>query len=118
MIKQHTLIGLVYVYLPLTISQKFNVIGFDISSKRIVDLRPAMILLMKFFNEISNKNLIYTSSLKDIARQAYCIKRHQLILTMNQISSLFKMLQKCKGIKKNDLVIYESTVYPGMTREI
>ena len=118
-------IGLGYVGLPLAIefSKKFNVIGFDISSKRIADLKTGNDITNEVpSNEISNKNLIYTSSLKDIAESDVFIVCVPTPIDINNepdiqpIQDATKMIAKV--LKKNDLVIYESTVYPGMTREI
>ena len=121
-----SIIGLGYVGLPLAISfaKKFDVIGFDTNKNRINKLKKGIDETL----EISKKKLSQTKNLKftnDIneLKIANCY-----IITvptpidkfkkpdLKYLISASKLVGVC--LKKNDLVIYESTVYPGATEEI
>ncbi len=121
-----SIIGLGYVGLPLAIefSKKQKVIGFDINKKRITDLKNGH----DNTNEISDselrlvKNLTYSSNIDSIKNCKYFI-----ITIPTPVDSLnkpdlkpLKKASKTVGniLKKNDIVIYESTVYPGATEEV
>ncbi len=118
-------IGLGYVGLPLALAlaKKFpEVYGFDINEKRIADLKAANDATGETETaELKNTKLKITSSLQDIARCTFYIvsvptpidDRRQPDLTPLQKSS------ETVGslLKIGDVVVYESTVYPGVTEE-
>tara|TARA_B100001093_G_C26851879_1_gene1025492 strand:+ start:942 stop:2228 length:1287 start_codon:yes stop_codon:yes gene_type:complete len=121
-----SVIGLGYVGLPLAIefSKKQKVIGFDINKKRIDDLING--------NDITNetskselnslKNLKYTSRPNDIQNcKIYIITIPTPVDNFNKPDlAPLKKASKLVGrvLKKNNIVIYESTVYPGATEEV
>lgn len=118
-------IGLGYVGLPLAVSfaNKFKVIGFDKNSERIDEL-------LKFHDrtgEISRSelkkkgNIKYTSDTKDLSiANIYIVTVPTPVKNKNPDLSHLKNATKIisKYIKKNDYVIYESTVYPGVTETL
>ena len=119
-------IGQGYVGLPLAIEfgKKYSTFGFDIDSNRIDDLKKGI----DYTNEAnydqlrSAKKLTFSSNINDIK---YC---NTYIVTVPTPIDEFKtpdlnpLKDACEmlgGIlAKNDIVIYESTVYPGCTEEI
>ena len=119
-------IGLGYVGLPLAVafSNKFKVTGYDINLHRIENLKKNN----DFTKEISKislkkaKNLKFTSKLREISDCNIYIITVPTPIYRNKKPNL-KLLIKASNdvgrvIKKNDLIIYESTVYPGVTEEV
>ncbi len=119
-------IGLGYVGLPLSIRMglKFSVIGYDIDKNRIQQLKKNI----DTTNEITKKelkdkkNLIFTNSISDLNKcNFYIVTLPTPINNKNKPDlSIIKRATKnlSKYINKNDIVVYESTVYPGVTEEI
>ena len=119
------IIGLGYVGLPLVLefAKKKNIIGFDISKKRIDELNSYIDSNLEFNKEDfkSSNQINFTYKKKDL-KSANCF-----IITvptpvdkfkkpdLNPILTASKMIGKV--IKKGDIVIYESTVYPGCVEE-
>ncbi len=119
-------IGLGYVGLPLAIefSKKYKVIGFDIKQKRIQELSDSFDVT----SEVSTrklklaKYLKYTDNVNEIKDcTIYIIAIPTPINSQNKpnlkpLKNASKLIGKV--LKKNDIVIYESTVFPGATEEI
>ena len=121
-----SVIGLGYVGLPLAIefSKHYNVTGFDIDEERINELSNDFDRTDEVTPQTlkHSKNIIYTSD-KDKIKDSnvYIItvptpvdhfKKPNLSFLKSATASIGEIL------KKNDIVIYESTVYPGCTEEI
>ncbi|MDT0556012.1 nucleotide sugar dehydrogenase [Patiriisocius hiemis] len=125
------IIGLGYVGLPLAVAfaKKYNVIGFDINLKRVKELNNADDFTLEVSKEeleevLSTKEigLKVTATLDDIKEATVFIvtvptptnKYNQPVLIPLEKSS------ESVGsvLKKGDTVIYESTVYPGVTEDI
>jgi UDP-N-acetyl-D-galactosamine dehydrogenase len=118
-------IGLGYVGLPLAIefAKKRAVIGFDLNKRRVNELNSGIDTNLEFKKKHLNKikKLKYTSDIKDLkSSNCYIIcvptpidkfKKPDLKLILKASEIIGKI------IKKKDLVIYESTVYPGCTEE-
>ncbi len=119
------IIGLGYVGLPLAVEfgKKRPVVGFDINQKRIDELKSGNdFTLETTAEELRNAKLLtYTTNLEDL-RDCTCFivtvptpidehKRPDLTPLIKASESVGKVL------KKGDIVIYESTVYPGATEE-
>lgn len=118
-------IGLGYVGLPLAVEfgKKRPVVGFDINTARIAELQSGNDFTLEV-SEVELKEasgLSYTASLNDL-RDCNCFivtvptpidayKRPDLTPLIKASESIGKVL------KKGDIVIYESTVYPGATEE-
>jgi UDP-N-acetyl-D-galactosamine dehydrogenase len=119
------IIGLGYVGLPLAVEfgKKYTVVGFDINEKRIAALQKgADETLQCNLIEIKDaKGLSFTTSLEAIKHCCIYIITVPTPVDENKSPDLKSLLKASKMIgsilKKGDLVIYESTVYPGCTEE-
>lgn len=119
------LIGLGYVGLPLAVEfgKKFNVIGFDINETRVHELKQGNDITLETNSEEIKlaTNLSFTTDLNDIKKcNVYIVTVPTPINQfkspdLTPLLSATKMLGKI--IKKGDIIIYESTVYPGCTEE-
>lgn len=119
------IIGLGYVGLPLAVEfgKKRPVVGFDINKKRIAELKAGNDFTRETTSEElqAAKQLTYTTNLDDLrACNCYIVtvptpideyKRPNLTPLLSASATVGKVL------KKGDIVIYESTVYPGCTEE-
>ena len=120
------IIGLGYVGLPLAteFGKKFPTIGFDINQKRIDELNKGKDIT----NEIDSsdfskaKKLSFTSNSNELRECNYFIVTVPTPIDIDNqpdISALESASQTVgKLLKKDDIVVYESTVYPGLTEEI
>ena len=130
--KNIAVIGLGYVGLPLAIAfaKHFKVIGFDINESRVACLNELVDItheanlpdLSEVLNCVDQKNgLALTSNLSDLAHcNVYIVTVPTPIdhLKRPDLQPLLKASQMIGSVlKKGDLVIYESTVYPGCTEE-
>lgn len=119
-------IGLGYVGLPLAIEfgKLIPVIGFDIDHSRIKDLRSNIDKTLELeSNEIKDsKNLTFSSNPEDISKcNTFIVTVPTPINSFNQpdLNPLINAsLMIGKILKKNDIVIFESTVFPGATEEV
>ena len=119
------IVGLGYVGLPLAIefSKKRSVVGFDIEEKRIKDLKIGIDKNLETTKEElqDNKQLIFTSNEEDLKfANCYIITVPTPIDEFKNpdLKSLLKASETIgKVLKNGDLVIYESTVYPGCVEE-
>ena len=130
-------IGLGYVGLPLAVefAKKYEVIGFDINSKRVEELRKGIdktleitdenltSVLVENANALVNDNigLFPSSNVKDISLATIYIVTVPTPIDKHKKPDLSYLISASKMIatvlKKDDIVIYESTVYPGCTEE-
>ena len=122
--KEITIIGLGYVGLPLAIEfgKKFNVLGFDISKSRVYELKKGLDSNGEFTeNQILQNKIQFTHSEKDVGNSDFYIITVPTPLKKNNEPDLRPLKSASqivgKKIKKGDIVIYESTVYPGCTEE-
>jgi UDP-N-acetyl-D-galactosamine dehydrogenase len=120
-----SVIGLGYVGLPLAVSlsKHFKVIGYDKKSERIKELRNSLDTSKEISSKtLENSSLILTNKTKDLRKSnVYMITVPTPIFKnkLPDLSSLIDVSKKiAKILKKNDLIIYESTVYPGCTDEL
>jgi UDP-N-acetyl-D-galactosamine dehydrogenase len=127
MTKQTTIavIGLGYVGLPLAVEfgKKYKTIGFDINQKRIKELREGVDGTLEVDRDelISSSQLSFSSNVEDLnAANVYIVtvptpvdnhKRPDLTPLVRASTMLGKV------VSKGDVVVYESTVYPGATEE-
>ena len=119
-----SLVGLGYVGLPVAVEfgKTRQVIGFDINQARIAELKQGI----ERTNEVSAQDLaaadiVFTSDANDLKKADFHIiavptpvnkaKQPDLSLLINASKTVGKQL------KKGDIVVYESTVYPGATEE-
>ena len=127
------IIGLGYVGLPLArlLATKYSVVGFDINNGRVKELISGTDTTLEVSNEIlqsvlvektSEKNgLFCTTLLDDIADCNYYIITVPTPVDKNNRPDLTPLVKASETVgavlKKGDIVIYESTVYPGATEE-
>ena len=118
-------IGLGYVGLPLAVEfgKKFSTVGFDINRKRIDELRSGNDFTLEVNSEDLGKatHLIYTTEIEGIKDCNFYIVTVPTPIDDNNAPDL-KPLESAsqsvaKVIQKGDIVVYESTVYPGATEE-
>ena len=120
-------IGLGYVGLPLAyaFSSKYSVVGFDITQKRIDELNSGIDRTLELSEEQvkeSLKNGIkFTNDINEISDSNIYIVTVPTPIDKNKRPDLTPLLKASefigKVLKKDDIVIYESTVYPGATEE-
>lgn len=117
------IIGLGYVGLPILInlSKKYKCIGFDNNSQRINDLSKGIDTFNEFNKKtLLNKSIKFTNSLKIIKNFNLYIVTVPTPILKNKTPDLKHLKNVCnnlsKIIKKKDIVIFESTVYPGLTK--
>ena len=127
------IIGLGYVGLPLArlFATKYSVVGFDINQQRISELNQGIdvtleveeaLLKSALVDKSSNEIGLYCSNqLADIADCNYYIVTVPTPVDKHNkpdLTPLYKASETvAKVLKKGDIVIYESTVYPGVTEE-
>lgn len=127
------IIGLGYVGLPLArlFATKYRVIGFDINKERVEELQKGRdstlevkeAVLQKVLKSNTNisSGLYCTDQVKDIADcNVYIVTVPTPVDPTNRpiLVPLYKSSETVgKVLQKGDLVIYESTVYPGVTEE-
>lgn len=127
------IIGLGYVGLPLArlFATKYNTVGFDINQNRIKELRSGTDSTLEVEDEIlqsvlvdnphQEKGLFVTNQLEDIKDCNYYVITVPTPVDKNHRPDLTPLVKASetvgKVIKKGDIVIYESTVYPGATEE-
>ncbi len=120
------IVGLGYVGLPLAVEfgKVRSVVGFDINQKRIDELKSGVDFTLETTGEElkSAKKLIFTSFAEDLRGcNCYIITVPTPIDEYKQpdLNPLIKASETVgKVLKRGDVVIYESTVYPGCTEEI
>jgi len=127
------IIGLGYVGLPLAIElgKKYDVLGFDINTKRVEELRrgedatrEAHIDDLKTViqsRKTGNAGLHFSADKADLKTYRIFIVTVPTPINKFKSPDLIPLLKASamlgEGLKKNDIVIYESTVYPGCTEE-
>lgn len=126
-------IGLGYVGLPLArlFATKYPVVGFDINQKRVAELNSgvdntleveeALLKSVLVKEPLAANGLFCSTNLADIAACTYYIVTVPTPVDKNNrpdLTPLYKSSETVgKVLKKGDIVVYESTVYPGVTEE-
>jgi UDP-N-acetyl-D-galactosamine dehydrogenase len=127
-VKILSVIGLGYVGLPLAVefSKKYKVIGFDINHKRIEELKKGIDKTLEIneekLKEAIKNGLEFTSDLEEVKRANIYIVTVPTPIDKHKNPDLTPLIMASRSIgrvlKKGDIVIYESTVYPGCTEEV
>ena len=120
------IIGLGYVGLPLAVEfgKKYPVLGFDINQKRVDELGSGHDSTLEVSDEqlVDLKKLTFSSNKRDLAEcNIYIVTVPTPIDDGNapDLTPLRKASELLgEFVKKGDVVIYESTVYPGATEEV
>ncbi len=128
MVYKIAVIGLGYVGLPLAyaFSDKYDVVGFDIGQQRISELNTGQDSTLELsedqVKDALQKGIRFTTNLDDIADcNIYIVTVPTPIDSSNRpdLTPLIKSSESVgKVLKKENIVIYESTVYPGVTEEV
>ncbi len=118
------IIGLGYVGLPLAIefSKKFQTIGFDINDKRIDELNKGFDRTLEVTkSNLTNSSINFSSNKDDLNNSnVYIVTVPTPVDKFNNpdMLPLAKASEMVgKALSKNDIIIFESTVYPGATEE-
>ena len=118
-------IGLGYVGLPLAIefAKKFPTIGFDIDKKRIKKLKEGLDSTQEISKEsLNGTKLIFTSQVNRLEDCNFFIITVPTPVDSSKIPDLIPIKSATALVssilKKGDIVVYESTVFPGLTEEI
>lgn len=118
-------IGLGYVGLPLAVEfgRIYEVTGFDISEKRVAELKNGIDKTLEVSREELKKAVLlkFTSVKADLKDCNYYIISVPTPVNEHKIPDLKPLLSACETagrlLAKGDIVIFESTVYPGATEE-
>ncbi len=124
--KEIAIMGLGYVGLPLAVEfgKKYTSVGFDISQARIDELKLGHDHTLEVSDEelIAAEKLTFTTEIEKIkACNVYIVTvptpineyKQPDLTPLEKVSSMLG-----KVIKQDDIIIYESTVYPGATEEV
>ena len=119
------IIGLGYVGLPLAVEfgKKLETVGFDINQRRIDDLKQGVDRTLETSAEDirAAKRLVVTTNIEDIRPCAVFIVTVPTPIDKYNRPDLTPVEKATetvgKVLKKGDIVVYESTVYPGCTEE-
>ena len=123
--KTIAIIGLGYVGLPLAVEfgKKFNTLGFDINQGRIDELKSGYDRTLEVDSDQlkSSTQLNYTADLVDLKKANFFIVTVPTPIDKNNRPDLTPLIKASetvgKVLKKGDIVVYESTVYPGCTED-
>lgn len=118
-------VGLGYVGLPLAVefSKKFEVVGFDINKARIEALKNNTDVTLELSAEQMNSagNITYSSDTEDLKKCNFYVVSVPTPIDIYKKPDLSPVIGASKTVgsvlKKGDIVVYESTVYPGCTEE-
>ena len=120
-----SIIGMGYVGLPLAIefAKHFNIVGYDLDKERINQLKKGVDNNLQFKKkDIIKKKLKFTYKISNLKDTDIFIVTVPTPLKTNNTPDLQSLITATKTIKnllkKNNIIIYESTVYPGCTEEI
>ena len=131
--KKIAVIGLGYVGLPLArlFATKYSVVGFDVNIQRVAELQSGIDVTLEIENKVlqnvlktKNSNglgLFCTTNTEDIDDCNFYIITVPTPVDKNNRPVLTPLIKASetvgKVLKKNDVVVYESTVYPGATED-
>lgn len=119
-------VGMGYVGLPLAVAfgKKIDTIGFDISKKRIKELKEGIDNSKELsIGKIKKaKKLIFSDDISDLEKYNFFIVAVPTPVDQFKIPDFDPLIKAsasiAKVLKRGDVVVYESTVYPGATEEI
>ena len=117
-------VGLGYVGLPVAVAfgKKHEVVGFDINENRIKTLQQ----YIDYTNEVTSDdlkltNIKYTNQYEDLKQTDFIIVAVPTPIDEYHTPDLTPLLKASetvgKGLSKGTIVVYESTVYPGVTED-
>jgi UDP-N-acetyl-D-galactosamine dehydrogenase len=119
-----SVVGLGYVGLPVAVAfgKKRRTIGFDIQTKRIEELRSGHDRTGEVLSEeLAAADILFTDKVEELRLADFHIVAVPTPVDAANQPDLTPMLRASetvgKALKKGDIVVYESTVYPGVTEE-
>ncbi|MCW8193268.1 nucleotide sugar dehydrogenase [Proteobacteria bacterium 005FR1] len=119
-----SVIGLGYVGLPVAVAfgSKHQVIGFDVKASRITELQAGKDSTLEVSaEELAAADIIFTADPRELRHADFHIVAVPTPITETNQPDLTPLLSASKTIggqlKKGDIVVFESTVYPGATEE-
>ncbi|MPQ44482.1 nucleotide sugar dehydrogenase [Clostridium tarantellae] len=120
-----SIIGLGYVGLPLAVSfaEKVNVIGFDINKEKISKYRQGVDITNEVGNKkIKNTSVKFTYDEEELKNAKFHIVAVPTPINSDNTPDLLPVINASKTVGRNltkdSIVVYESTVYPGVTEDI
>lgn len=119
-------VGLGYVGMPIAVEfdkRGVNVIGFDINSEKIENYKKGIDITEEVGNEVLSKSNVYFTSKEDELKKAdFYIVAVPTPVNNDHTPDLSPVENAShivgRNIKKNSIVVFESTVYPGVTEDI
>ncbi len=118
-------VGLGYVGLPLTVlfSKRFKVVGYDIDKSRIEELKRGFDRTGEVeLKEANLENVNFTSSPEELRKCKLIVITVPTPIDKHKIPDLRPLKSATKTVAENlskgSVVVYESTVYPGLTEEV
>ena len=120
------IIGLGYVGLPvaLAFARKFpGAVGFDIHEEKVAELARGFDRNLEVAEEeLKASTLEFTSNVDDLANCTFFVVAVPTPVDENHLPDLTPVVMASrtvgKVLKKGDVVVYESTVYPGVTEDV
>lgn len=119
-------VGLGYVGMPIAVEfdkRGVNVIGFDINPEKIENYKKGIDITEEVGNEVLSKSKVYFTSKEDELKKADFYIVAVPTPVNNDHTPDLSLVENAshivgRNIKKNSIVVFESTVYPGVTEEI
>lgn len=119
------IVGLGYVGLPLAaaFADVFDVVGYDVDTDRVAQLRAGNDHTMEVEDgDLCNERLTFTTELKDLSDCTFLIVTVPTPINRSKVPDLSYVESASEQVgsilKKGMAVVYESTVYPGVTEEL
>ncbi len=123
--KKVSVVGLGYVGLPLAVhlAKHFDVIGFDLQKKRVAELKSGIDKTLEISAEkLAHADILYSYDPKILSESSLIIVAVPTPIDKYHIPDLSPVKNASvsvgKHLKKGSCVVFESTVYPGVTEEI
>ena len=120
-----SVIGLGYVGLPIAVAfaRKFNVIGFDINAEKIALYKEGTDPTKEVGDDcVANTTINFTNDPADLQKSQFHVVAVPTPILENKVPDLSLVESACRLIGKNlvrrSIIVFESTVYPGVTEEI
>lgn len=120
-----SLVGLGYVGMPIAVAfaKKINVIGFDVNHEKITEYKNGFDATKEVGDEIiSSTTVEFTSNEEDLKKAKFHIVAVPTPVDENHTPNLEPVRSASRSVGRNltkgSIVVYESTVYPGVTEEV
>ena len=123
LIKTTCIIGLGYDGLPILVnlSKKYKTSGYDINKKRIIELKEGIDIFGEFKKNNFGNKAVFQSNLNKVSSSNLFIVTVPTPIFKNKkpdLSHIKVCIDISKIVKKGDIIIFGSTVYPGVTENI